>query len=156
MNDSTDTITITKNQKRFASWIADVLVYIVVLNLFVEYVDAIIIDSFTISILTAVVLKALLDLIIGFEHRVNASFQGRGGTVNKVLGVVATLSILFLSKFVILEVIDILFRDRVELGGFLWIVALIIAMMATRAIVQVIYERLGRREERDVADPASA
>jgi len=156
LNDSTDTITITKNQKRFASWVADVLVYIVVLNLFVEYIDAIIIDSFTISILTAVALKALLDLIIGFEHRVNASFQERGGTVNKILGVVATLSILFLSKFVILEVIDILFRDHVELGGFLWIVALIIAMMATRAIVQVIYERLGRREESDVADPASA
>ncbi len=43
----------TRNQARFADFMTDVLVYIVVLNLFVEYVDAIVIDSFTISILTA-------------------------------------------------------------------------------------------------------
>jgi hypothetical protein len=60
-----------------------------------------------------------------------------------VLGIVATLSILFGSKFVILEAVDIVFGDHVELGGFLMIVALIIAMMAARAVVQLIYKQLG-------------
>ena len=65
-------VTITENQQRYMSWTSDVLVYIVVLNLFVEFVDAIVIDSFWISILTAVLLKALLDVVIRLEHRVGA------------------------------------------------------------------------------------
>ena len=63
-------VTITQKQQRYISWTTDVLVYIIVLNLFVEFVDAIVIDSFWISILTAVLLKALLDVVIRLEHRV--------------------------------------------------------------------------------------
>jgi hypothetical protein len=122
---------------------SDVLVYIMVLNLFVEWAPAVVIESFTTSILTAVALKALLDLIIGFEHRVNAFFKERD---QRVLGILATLAILFLSKFVILEAVDILFGDNVELGGFFMIAALIIALMAARAIVQALYQRLGHAE----------
>ena len=59
--DNTMQVVITKRQRQYVSWTSDVLVYIVVLNLFVEYVDKVVIDSFTISILTAILLKALLD-----------------------------------------------------------------------------------------------
>lgn len=57
MKDSSHTITITRSQARFVSWVADVLVYIVVLNLFVEWAPAVVIESFTVSILTAIALK---------------------------------------------------------------------------------------------------
>ena len=49
---TTRTVTITRKQEIFFSWMSDVLIYTVVLNLFVEYADAVVIDSFTISILT--------------------------------------------------------------------------------------------------------
>ena len=45
----------------------DVLVFIVVLNLFVEYLPKVITESFTISIFTAVVLKLLIDAIAGWS-----------------------------------------------------------------------------------------
>jgi len=118
-------------------------VYTVVLNLFVEYVDSIVIDSFTISILTAVLLKALLDAIVGLEHRVAGYFASREGTVYRVLGGVSVFAILFLSKFLILEVVDLVFGDHVELHGFVEIVSLIVAMIVTRKLLQGIYERLG-------------
>ena len=134
----------TRAQQRFASWTADVLVYIVVLNLFVEFVDTIVIDSFWISILTAVLLKLLLDAVIGVEHRVAAFFRAREGGVNKALGLASVFAILFFSKFLILEAVDFVFGDHVELGHFVEIVALIVAMMLTRRLVQAVYERLGR------------
>ena len=56
---------VTRRQAVFASWMTDVLVYVVVLNLFVEYVPTVITESFTISIFTAVVLKFLIDAIAG-------------------------------------------------------------------------------------------
>ncbi len=134
----------TKGQQRFLSWMTDVLVYIVVLNLFVEFVDTIVIDSFWISILTAVLLKLLLDAVIGLEHRVAAFFTAREGTVNKVLGGVSQFAILFLSKFLILEVVNFVFGDHVELGHFVEIVSLIVAMIVSRLALRAVYDRLGR------------
>ena len=89
----------TRRQLVFFSWTKDVLIYVVVLNLFVEYVDKIVIDSFTISILTAILLKALLDLILGLEHRVAHFFEARPGNLSKFLRIMSTWFILFLSKF---------------------------------------------------------
>jgi len=134
---------VTPAQQRFASWMADVLVYIVVLNLFVEFVHTIVIDSFWISILTAVLLKLLLDLVLGLEHRVAAFFKARPGGVNRALGLVSVFAILFFSKFFILEAVNVVFGDHVELGHFIEIVALIVAMIVARRLMQAIYERLG-------------
>ena len=144
--DSTTLVEVTLWQQRFASWMTDVLIYVVVLNLFVEFADAIVIESFWISILTAVLLVALLDIVVGLEHTVREYFARRGGTLNKVLGIVATFLILFTSKFIILEVVDFVFGDQVELGHFVDVLILIIAMMATRAIIGRIYQSLGPRE----------
>jgi hypothetical protein len=136
----------TRAQMVFFSWTKDVLIYIVVLNLFVEYVDAIVIDSFTISIFTAILLKALLDLILGFEHSVAHFFQQRTGSLAKVLQVASMWLILFVSKFVILEVVDLVFGEHVELGGFITVVLLVLTMMIAREIVQRIYVSLGRSQ----------
>ena len=59
--DHTGAIVVTPAQRRFTSWMADVLVYVVVLNLFVEFVHTIVIDTVWISILTAVLLQLLLE-----------------------------------------------------------------------------------------------
>ena len=44
-------------QPRIAAAIVDVFVYVVVLNLFVEYLPQVISETFTLSLLTAVLLK---------------------------------------------------------------------------------------------------
>ena len=136
-------ILVTRRQQRFASWVTDVLVYIVVLNLFIEYVPSVIAESFTISIFTAVVLKFLIDAITGLEHRVRGWFNQREGQVWRALGVVAMFSILFISKFVILEVIDVVFGDRVALGGFIQVALLVVTMILARLGVAWAYRRLG-------------
>ena len=137
---------ITRKQLIFISWTKDVLIYILVLNLFVEYVDLIVIDSFTISIFTAILLKALLDVIIGFEHKVADFFKARPGKLSKFLLIMSTWLILFLSKFLILEVVDIVFGDHVELGKFWSVLTLVIALMVARAVFQRIYVSLGPSE----------
>jgi hypothetical protein len=134
---------ITRSQERFASWVTDVLVSIVVLNLFIEYAPRVITESFTISIFTAVVLKLLVDGITGLEHHVAGRFKRREGPVWRALGLVTMFSILFFSKFVILEVIDIVFGDRVSLGGFVEVVLLVLTLVLARLGVAWAYRRLG-------------
>jgi hypothetical protein len=136
----------SRRQLIFFSWTKDVLIYVAVLNLFVEYVDKVVIDSFTISILTAILLKALLDIILGLEHRVAHFFEARPGNLSKFLRILSTWFILFLSKFVILEVVDLVFGDHVELGKFVQVLSLVIALMIAREVVQRIYIALGSSE----------
>ncbi len=137
-------VTVTKQQHRFLSWMSDVLVYIVVLNLFEEFSHAIIIDSFWISILTAVLLQALIALLKLVEERVGDYFEQRNGVRPKVVGGFAKLVILFVSKLLILEIVNFVFGDQVELGHFVNVLVLILSLMAARALVGRIYVELGK------------
>ena len=89
------------------------------------------------------VLKFLIDAITGLEHRVRGWFNQREGQVWRALGVVTMFLILFVSKFVILEVIDVVFGDRVALGGFIQVALLVVTMILARLGVAWAYRRLG-------------
>jgi hypothetical protein len=142
-SDTTRTVTITRAQEIFFSWTSDVLIYTVVLNLFVEHVDAVVIDSFTISILTAVLLKILLDIVMHYEHQVKNFFAQRDGGIYRVLGTVSLVAVLFFGKLLILEVVNLVFGDHVNLGHFIEVVALVLALMITRRLFEVLFKRLG-------------
>lgn len=131
----------TKRQMIFFSWAKDILIYVIVLNLFVEYSPVMVIDSFTISIFTAVVLKILLELILRLEHIVSDVFKA-----NKVLRVFLVWLILFGSKFLILEVINFIFGDHVELGKFWDVFLLALILLLVRQVFQWIYLSLGKSE----------
>lgn len=140
---STRTVTITKKQSIYLSWTSDVLIYTVVLNLFVEYANAVIIESFTMSILTAILLKLLLDFVMGFEHRVHHFFEQREGAIYRVLGTVSLVAILFVGKLFILEAVNFVFGDEVQLGHLVEVMALVLALMITQRVFHGFYVWLG-------------
>ena len=136
-------LSITRAQYRFAVALTEILVYIVVLNLFVEYVHAVIIDSFTVSILTAVLLWLMLRAIVRVERRVARYFRQKKGVFYRVLRYACVWAILFVSKFVILEVVALVTAGRAALGHFFEVVAIVLALMAAEALLRWIYRRLG-------------
>ena len=85
----------------------------------------------------------MLVIVGRFEHRVQRYFERKEGTLFKILGYVVIFLILFLSKFLILEVVNLVFGDRVELGHFVQLVVLIVTMIVARQIAEWIYKRLG-------------
>ena len=129
-------------KEQFLDWTVDLLLYIVILNLFAQFSEDISFVTFTYSIAAAFALKILLVLIIGFEHVV-ADFWGKfKGKIFQTLSLISTLLILFLSKFVILEVIDFIFRENVEIYGFVTLVLMIITMIASRKLIEYVYKKL--------------
>ncbi len=78
----------------------DVFIYSVTLNFFVEYVDTIVIDSFTVSLLAAVLMKLLIDVIQYLVDRVKNYFGKREGTAAKILLVLSEEAISFFRKIV--------------------------------------------------------
>jgi len=137
-------IGMTRAQQRFASWMTDILVYVVVLNLFVEFFPTVIAESFTLTILTAVLLKGMLVAIGGLEHRVSEYFGRREGAVWKVVRILSVWAILFASKFVIIEVVGFVFGGYVQLGHFVEVIALVVALLVAGQSVKAVYRRLGK------------
>jgi hypothetical protein len=123
-------------QPRIAAAIVDVFVYVVVLNLFVEYLPQVISETFTLSLLTAVLLKGVLEIVVAAKNRVKARFRHASTPIGKVVAAVLLWVVLFGSKFLVLEVVAPVFRDRVSLGGFFSVTALILVLLVSRAVVR--------------------
>ena len=66
---------VSARQGRFIRYMLLVLVDLTVLNLFVQFWDRVVIDSFTISLFTAALLQVLLKATIAIEHRVGRSWR---------------------------------------------------------------------------------
>ena len=137
-------LTVTRAQQRFSAALTQILVSIVVLNLFVEYVHTVIIDSFTVSIVTAVLLWAMLRVITRLEHRISGYFRTRKGALNRVLRFLSIWAIMFVSKFVIIEVVALATAGRAALGEFFEVVAIVLVLMAADYLLGRLYKKLGR------------
>lgn len=139
-------------EPRIAAAVVDVLVYVVVLNLFVEYLPQVLTETFTISLLTAVLLKGILEVVVAAKNRVKARFRAASTPSGKVIAAVMLWAVLFGSKFLVLEAVDLVFGPRVSLGGFFSVTLLILALLLSRAAVQRLLQsdRFRVRAERPV------
>ncbi len=136
-------LTITNWQLNWAGWTMTLLAYIVVLNLYEEFVEGVVIESFVISILVSVVLLILLVIIEGFEDRVHEFFAERSGTANRVIGAATMLAILVISKFAILEIINFIFGEAVELGHIVEVLILVLFLVLAQKLMVFVWQRLG-------------
>jgi len=134
-------------QRAFSRYLTATLVDLAVLGLFAEYWEHVVVTSFTIMILAAVLLQVLLKLTIVLEHHVAAFFNARPGGVNKFMRFFTAWLILFGSKFVILEALALAFGDRLRFGGpfhgIVVLIAVVVAMLVVEAVIVKFYRSLG-------------
>jgi len=128
-----------------AAAVIDVFVYVVVLNLFVEYFPQVLSETFTLSLLTAVLLKGVLEVVLVAKKRVVARFRQASTPIGKVVAAIMVWVVAFGSKFVALEAVNVVFGDRVSLGGFFSATLLIITLLLSRAAVRWLLQRFHQR-----------
>lgn len=116
--------------------VVDVFVYVVVLNLAVEFLPAVISETFTMSLLTALLLKLVLELVVWVKGRVKARIKAAERLIGKIVAALALWIVLVGSKFVVLELVAVVFAGQVKLGGFVSVTALIIALLLARSGVR--------------------
>ena len=130
----------------FLRYFTAILIDLVVLNLFVEYSDRVVIDSFTITIFAAVLLQILLKLTIAVEHKAAVFWNARKGGFARFMRFFTAWLILFSSKFVILEAINLFFGNSIEFIGrfdglFVLIIVIVVILLAEDLVVRF-YRRL--------------
>ena len=111
----------------FIRYLTAILIDLTVLNLFNEYWDNVQINSFSISLLAAIVLQIMLQFTFKIEHGVGSHFKKKG---RKFMRVFSAWALLFGSKFVILWMLELFFGDKIMfLGAFHGIIAFIIVIL---------------------------
>lgn len=115
--------------------VVDVFVYVVILNLAVEFLPRVLTESFTISLLTSILLKVVLEVVVAIKKPLFERFSAASGVAKVVIGLLLW-GLLIGSKFAVLELVALLFGDRVSLGGFFPVTGLILVLMAARGLVR--------------------
>jgi hypothetical protein len=116
--------------------VIDVFVYVVVLNLAIEYVPSVISEGFTLSLLTAVLLKAALELVILVKGQILTRLRAATSGRAKLAAAVSLWAVAAGSKLVVLELVDLVFGDAVSLGGFFSVTLLVLVLLASRNAVR--------------------
>jgi hypothetical protein len=116
--------------------VVDVFVYVVVLNLAIEYVPSVISEGFTLSLLTAALLKIALELVILLKNQILARLRAADTRRAKLGAAVLLWVVAAGSKLVVLELVDLVFGDAVSLGGFIQVTLLVVALLLSRAAVR--------------------
>ncbi len=116
--------------------VIDLFVYVVVLNLTIEYVPSVISESFTLSLLTAALLKIALELVILLKGQIVSGLRQATTARSRFAAAFALWVVAVTSKLVVLKLVDLVFGDSVSLGGFIPVTVLVVALLVSRAGVR--------------------
>lgn len=120
--------------------VIDVFVYVVVLNLAIQYLPQVISESFSLSLLTALLLKVTLELVVLLKNQILTRLRAASTRRAKVTAGLALWVVAAGSKVVVLNLVDLLFGDAVSLGGFVSTTLLVMALLLSRAGVRRLLE----------------
>lgn len=116
--------------------VVDLFVYVVVLNLAIQYLPRVISETFTLSLLTAVLLKISLEVVLRLKGAVLARLSTATTPAAKTAFALALWMVAAGSKLVVLWMIDVAFGGSVSLGGFVPVTLLVVALLMSRAMVR--------------------
>lgn len=116
--------------------LVDVFVYVVVLNLTAQLFPGVITESFAVSLLTAVMLKLVLEVVLMLKKKVVARLRAADTVGRRIISIITLVLLLPGSKFVVLWLEDVVFGDAVALGGFWSVTFLVVSLTAARALVR--------------------
>ena len=116
--------------------VIDLFVYVVVLNLAIQYLPAVISETFTLSLLTAALLKVTLEAVLVLKGAVLARLRGATTRLAKATSALMLWVVAAGSKLVVLWLVDVAFGGSVSLGGFIPVTLLVIALLLSRAAVR--------------------
>ena len=138
----------TTRQRLYNRYLTATLIDLTVLNLFEEHSEWVVIESFLISLLAAIILQLLLKASLALEHQVAVYFGKKEGGFARFLRFFVAYLILVGSKFVMLGVLDFALGSEVEFTGpfhgVVIFVLVVIVMVVAEELAVRIYRLLAR------------
>jgi len=147
---STQSITINSKQHLFLKYALAVLVDLTILNLFNQYWEFVFIETFTVSLFVALFFQLLVQIALKVEQYAAVFLEIKMGLKRKIHRVISAWVILFISKLVILWVLNVSFGESVVLGGpldgLVAFLLVVIAFIITGQMITWFYRSLSDPE----------
>ncbi|MFT3879851.1 MAG: hypothetical protein QM703_09345 [Gemmatales bacterium] len=129
-------------QQVFTEIVVGTLIYVVVLGFFRDYTDIVTANSFTTIFLAAFVLQILTYLTFLLKKRIIAWLKDKPGALYRVLTFFCVWLVLFLSKFVFIGVLDLLFSQYIYVHGFFGILFVVLSVTILHKIANFTFQML--------------
>ena len=129
-------------QAFFRTMLVGTLLYTVVIGFFNDYTNVLHTRSYSITFALAIVLQILTFLAFSLKKYIvtkTKKLSGKKATFAMVFGV---WGVMFVSKFVFLWAIGVVFKDSVDLTGFVNILIVVATMTLAQKILQLIDAKL--------------
>ena len=132
----------TVSQEIFIQIVVGTLIYSVVFGFFSDYTNFVQTSSYSITFLAALLMQLLVYPTFKLKALVARWFKKKNTKTRKVGLVISIWAILFVSKFIFLEALNLLLGQYIEIG-FIGIVVVIICATILTKLTQMTYIKLG-------------
>lgn len=136
----------TKGQLVFKELFVGTLIYVCVLGFLNEYTDIVHAQSFSYLFYASFVLELLTFLTLLAKKKVLSRLGEKESMKHKLVVVFGAWLILFLSKFVFIGAIDVIFMGTVTVYGFFNIFAVVLLVTLIHKAADILFKRLGGPE----------
>lgn len=133
----------SKRQLLFKEMFVGTLIYVVVLGFFNDYTKLVYAKSFSSIFFTAILLEVLTYAVTRLEKYVIAWFNRREGKAYATFKIILAWLILFVSKFIFIWIIDLLFSEKVYVKGFVGILLVVVSVTVLHKLADYIFVKLG-------------
>lgn len=133
------------NQRQlfFKEMFVGTLIYAVVLGFFNDYTAIVEARSFSTIFLASIVLQALTFLAFLLKKKIVAFLKDRQGKIYKLLMFFSVWLVMFISKFVFIWVIDLIFGSYININGFFGILLVVVCVTAVHKLADYAFIKLG-------------
>ncbi len=133
---------VLSKQRVYRAIVVGTLIYSVVLGFFADYTNVLFTTSYSTTFSMALVMQVMVFPTLLLKKKIANWFKGRSGKYTKFAMVMSLWLVMFLSKFVFLAVLDIVFSGSVEIRGFFGLVAIILCATILQQIADYFDKRL--------------
>lgn len=134
----------SKAQLAYQGLFIGTLIYVAVLGLFNDYTAIVSAKSFSTIIFASVVLELLTYLAFQLKSAIIVWLKHREGTIYKILMFFSVWLVMFLSKFVFIWALDVIFGDYININGFFGILLVVASVTIMHKLAYYIFKKLGK------------
>ncbi len=134
---------LSPRQLAFQELFVGTLIYAVVLGFFNDYTSIVSARSFSTIFFASVLLEVLTYLVFQLKNTIIAWLKNRQGTVYKILMFFCVWLVMFLSKFVFIWALDLVFDDYIIINGFFGILFVVLCVTITQRLANKTFVSLG-------------
>lgn len=137
------TIVFNSRQLLFKEIFVGTLIYAVVLGLFNDYTSIVYARSFSTIFYASIVLEILTYLAFMLKGKIVAWLIHKEGLIYRILMFFFVWLVMFLSKFVFIWVIDMIFGNNININGFFGILAIALTVTIIHKLADKIFISFG-------------